>query len=164
MIDDSDFIFAQSLRGKKCFCWCHTNTLGTILGRFPHEKDKVTSDMTGMIAEESATYSAVLWESRGVCACLGNQAFPSFIIKTEFLWGCNLNINTPFVYFVFVCILSKSNNLLLQFDETGPWTILVPAFIIRKSCKAFLCFQHQSLNNHSTPSKGCLVNAQKLNN
>ena len=36
MIDDSDFIFAQSLRGKKCFCWCHTNTLGTILRRFPH--------------------------------------------------------------------------------------------------------------------------------
>ena len=35
MIDDSDFIFAQSLRGKKCFCWCHTNTLGTILRRFP---------------------------------------------------------------------------------------------------------------------------------
>ena len=36
MIDDSDFIFAQSLREKKCFCWCHTNTLGTILRRFPH--------------------------------------------------------------------------------------------------------------------------------
>ena len=36
MIDDSDFIFAQSLRGKKCFCWCHTNTLGTNLRRFPH--------------------------------------------------------------------------------------------------------------------------------
>ena len=35
MIDDSDFIFAQSLREKKCFCWCHTNTLGTILRRFP---------------------------------------------------------------------------------------------------------------------------------
>ena len=35
MIDDSDFIFAQSLRGKKCFCWCHTNTLGTFLRRFP---------------------------------------------------------------------------------------------------------------------------------
>ena len=37
MIDDSDFIFAQSLREKKCFCWCHTNTLGTILRRFPHK-------------------------------------------------------------------------------------------------------------------------------
>ena len=35
MIDDSDFIFAQSLREKKCFRWCHTNTLGTILRRFP---------------------------------------------------------------------------------------------------------------------------------
>ena len=35
MIDDSDFIFAQSLREKKCFCWCHTNTLSTILRRFP---------------------------------------------------------------------------------------------------------------------------------
>ena len=41
MIDDSDFIFAQSLRGKKCFCWCHTNTLGTILRRFPlHNVDR----------------------------------------------------------------------------------------------------------------------------
>ena len=37
MIDDSDFIFAQSLRGKKCFCWCHTNTLGTNLRRFPQQ-------------------------------------------------------------------------------------------------------------------------------
>ena len=37
MIDDSDFIFAQSLREKKCFCWCHTNTLGTILRRFPQQ-------------------------------------------------------------------------------------------------------------------------------
>ena len=40
MIDDSDFIFAQSLRGKKCFCWCHTNTLGTILRRFPHDRKR----------------------------------------------------------------------------------------------------------------------------
>ena len=38
MIDDSDFIFPQSLGEKKCFCWCHTNTLGTILRRFPHLK------------------------------------------------------------------------------------------------------------------------------
>ena len=41
MIDDSDFIFAQSLREKKCFCWCHTNTLGTILRRFPLETDLI---------------------------------------------------------------------------------------------------------------------------
>ena len=40
MIDDSDFIFAQSLREKKCFCWCHTNTLGTILRRFPQQEQK----------------------------------------------------------------------------------------------------------------------------
>ena len=37
MIDDSAFIFAQSLREKKYLCWCHTNTLGTILRRFPHK-------------------------------------------------------------------------------------------------------------------------------
>ena len=55
------------------------------LGEFYYEEDKVTREMTGMIAEESAAYSAVLWESRGVCACLGNQAFPSFITKTGFL-------------------------------------------------------------------------------
>ena len=79
------------------------------LGEFYYEEDKVTRETTGMIAEESAAYSAVLWESRGVCACLGNQAFPSFITKTGFLR-----------IFLLVCILSKSNNLLLQFDETGP--------------------------------------------
>ena len=43
MIDDSDFIFAQSLRGKKCFCWCHTNTLGTILRRFPLQIEELAS-------------------------------------------------------------------------------------------------------------------------
>ena len=50
------------------------------LGGFDYEegiKDKVSRKMTGMIAEESAAYSAVLWESRGDCPCLGNQAFPS---------------------------------------------------------------------------------------
>ena len=29
------FHFCPIFKGKKCFCWCHTNTLGTILRRFP---------------------------------------------------------------------------------------------------------------------------------
>ena len=29
------FNFCPIFKGKKCFCWCHTNTLGTILRRFP---------------------------------------------------------------------------------------------------------------------------------
>ena len=32
------FHFCPIFKGKKCFCWCHTNTLGTILRRFPLEQ------------------------------------------------------------------------------------------------------------------------------
>ena len=79
------------------------------LGEFYYEEDKVTREMTGMIAEESAAYSAVLWESRGVAPVWEIKHSPPLSLKQSF-----------FVYFVLVCILSKSNNLLLQFDETGP--------------------------------------------
>ena len=74
MIDDSDFIFAQSLREKKCFCWCHTNTLGTILRRFPplyplknppsrsHSKDKY---LAGSVAPRVVVHGNVMLSMPG---------------------------------------------------------------------------------------------------
>ena len=49
------------------------------LGGFDYEegiKDKVSRKMTGMIAEESAAYSAVLWESRGGLPLSGKSGIP----------------------------------------------------------------------------------------